>query len=332
MVNILIVESVDLNTLETLADEHGAMIEFQDEKIPDSSESEQEITFYYKPDISVEQIELESHYYDAILTRPKHISQKAIENSKHLKLIIRGGSGVNSIALNAAKAKNVVVENTPGLNSTATAEYTFNLIFSLLARRNIFLSAYDVREGKVSDPLNYAGVELEGKSIAILGLGNIGQRMVARCQAFGMEVYAYNRSKKESVACFQSDNMEEVLAKQPDLVSLHLPLVEETQHILDEKTFSWMKEGTILLNTARPQLVEVEAFRKALNSGKISCAGIDGDMDVILPFVKADPDERCIITHHIADATYEAQQKITKQMLTQAIAFFNEGEEINRVV
>lgn len=329
MTNILIAESVDIKTLENFSKENNINLFSQDEIIPTKND---EISIYYKPDISVEEIEEESQYYNAILTRPKEITSKAISSSDNLKLIIRGGSGVNSIALEAAKSSGVVVENTPGLNSTATAEYTFNLIFSLLARREIFRSVYDVRINNMRDPLHYCGSELEGKSIAIIGLGNIGKRMAIRCEAFGMKVFAYNRSHKDDVKCFQSQDLHEILKKQADIVSLHIPLAENTRNIIDEKEFSLMKKGTILLNTARPPLVSSQAFHNALVNEIISCAGIDGDPDVIAPFVDADPQEKCLITHHIADATFEAQQKITQQMLYQALAFFTENKEINRVV
>jgi D-3-phosphoglycerate dehydrogenase len=331
MPNILIAETVDENVLQLDAAAKQAKVVNDPSLIPEQSESGI-ITFYYKPLISIEGMKKEAAFYDAILVRPKEVDAGVIANADRLKLIIRGGAGVNSIALDAAQEKNIVVENTPGLNSTATAEFTFNLLFDLVARRHIERSVIDTRRNAMKDPLEYSGVELEGKKIAIIGLGNIGKRMVVRAKAFGMEVFAYSRSKKDDVNCFQSDNLKDVLANDVDIISLHLPLCDATHGMINNDVFPLCKKGVVLLNTARPQLVDVNAFKTALEGGVLASAGIDGDYDVVKPFVDADPEGRCVITHHIADATYEAQQKITRQMLSQVFAFFNEEKYINRVV
>lgn len=317
MASILIAESVDEQTLHHLASSCPSL------------------HFSYQPSLTLEQIAAQVGQFDALWVRPKQVTAKAIEQGAagKLKLIIRGGAGVNSIDCAAAKQHQVMVQNTPGLNSTATAEYSFALLLTLLARRQIDRSSSDVRSYTTKSPDSYMGHELAGKTIGLIGLGNIGTRMAKRCTAFEMKVIAYNRSPKSSDGSFTSvSSLDALLDTGPDVISLHIPLTADTHHLIGASFFKQAKKPFILLNTARPQLVDPVAFAEALNHGMLISAGIDGDDDVIAPFVKADPKRRCIITHHIADSTHEAQQAITTQMFNQTKAWFLEGKVINRVV
>ncbi len=291
----------------------------------------QNVAFDYKPDLTVAALEEEIANYDGLIVRPKVVTAEAIANAPKLKLIIRGGAGVNSIALAEAKARGIVVENTPGLNSQATAEFAFLLLMQMFCKRQIIRSSTLAAEGAAGAPEEYMGFELKGKKIGIVGLGNVGMRVAHMASAFGMEVVCYARNAKP-LPFKQTQNLHELLAAKNDIVSLHMPLSAETEGLIGAEEFALMKRGTILVNTARPQLVNVEAFAKALEDGTLDSYGIDGDQNQIQPFIDADPMGYGLCTHHIADCTYEAHAAITQQTMLQAIEFFENGVEINRVV
>jgi len=313
---VLIAESVDENVLEQM------------------QATTKSVRFEYKPDLSVAELELELANYDGLIVRPKVVTAAAIVNSPNLKLIIRGGAGVNSIALESAKSFGVAVENTPGLNSQATAEFAFQAMIRLSCNRQISRSAELALTGNAGSPEDFMGSELQGKKVGIIGLGNVGFRLALMCHAFGMQVTCYSRSEK--VLPFreirQTNDLNELLKAENDIISLHLPLSEQTRNIISAKEFIRMAKGTILINTARPQLVDVLAFAQALENGTLQSYAIDGDQDQIQPFIDADKHKLGICTHHIADCTYEAHAAITKQTMHQAIEFFEKGIEINRVV
>ncbi len=291
----------------------------------------EEVDFDYKPDLTVAALVEEIAGYDGLIVRPKHVSAEAIENSDKLRLIIRGGAGVNSIALDAAKAKGIAVANTPGLNTEATAEFAFLSMMQLLCQRQILRSAGNALDGSAGAPEDYMGFELRGKKIGIIGLGNVGSRMAEMATAFGMDVFCYARNKKD-LPYRQTQDLDELLRAKNNVISLHIPLSKETENIIDKDKFAMMRKNSILINTARPQLVEVEAFAEALQNGTLQSYAIDGDQDQIDPFIEADPLGMGFCTHHIADCTYEAHASITTKTMRQAIEFFENGTEINRVL
>lgn len=310
---VLVAEAMDVQMLESMQAKTSA------------------VQFDYKPEISPAALENEITGYDGLIVRPKPVSAAAIDNSDKLKLIIRGGAGVNSIALDAAKAKGIAVANTPGLNTEATAEFAFLSMMQLSCKRQILRSNENALSGDAGAPENYMGAELRGKKIGIIGLGNVGARMAEMATAFGMEVLCYARNRK-NLPYKQTQDLHELLSAQNNVVSLHIPLSSETENIIGAAEFALMQKNTILINTARPQLVEIEAFSQALENGTLDSYAIDGDQDQIQPFIDADKKVRGLCTHHIADCTFEAHAAITEQTMLQAIEFFENGKEINRVV
>jgi phosphoglycerate dehydrogenase-like enzyme len=287
--------------------------------------------FDYKPNLSVAELEQELAGYDGLIVRPKQVTEAAIVNAPNLRLIIRGGAGVNSIALDAAKNFSVVVENTPALNSQATAEFAFLAMMKIFCNRQISRSAHLALKGAAGLPEDFMGSELRGKKLGIVGLGNVGARLAAMATAFGMEVFCYARTPKD-LQFKQTQDLQKLLSAGNDIISLHLPLSPATNGIIGAAEFARMKHDTVLINTARPQLVNVEAFAQALENGVLASYAIDGDQDQIQPFIEADKKKRGICTHHISDCTFEAHAAITKQTMHQAIEFFENKKEINRVV
>lgn len=301
-----------------------------DEDVLNNFKKSSNLKIIYIPDISSADLEVEIADYDGLIVRPKEVSKAVIANGKNLKLIIRGGAGVNSIALEACKENGVIVENTPGLNSDATAEFTINLMVKLIANRQISEANEKTHKGNPGIPEDYMGAELKGKRIGIIGLGNIGQRVARICTAFDMKVTCYARHPKE-LPYEQTDNLYDLLSADNDIVTLHIPLTNDTDKIIDDNAFLRMKKDSTIINTARPQLIDPSALKTALGNGTIKSFGIDGDYDLVEPFVKIDLENQGIITHHIADCTQEAQANIATQALHQAEEFFKTGKEINRV-
>jgi D-3-phosphoglycerate dehydrogenase len=328
LTKVLIAESLDIDTLNRFEETEGVYIH-TDSPMP-SNKYGSDIHFLYRPDFTEEDIKKEIIDYDGLIVRPREVSASLMNYAKKLKIIVRGGSGINAIDVDAAKKLNIIVENTPGQNSVSTAEYTFALIMELLAKRNINISYHDVKNNTCKDPKYYQGQELSKKKIAIIGMGNIGQLLAKMCAGFDMDISYYNRSKKD-LPYRSYDSVEELLVAKPDVVSLNIPLTPETNGFFGEKEFSLMKKESLFINTARPQLVDSVAFGKALVSGFISSAAIDGDMDLIEPFLKVDKENKCIFTNHIADSTKQAQEKITQAALSQIIEYFRNGKLINAV-
>lgn len=314
--NILIAESLEPHTLQTLTSQYS------------------HLNWTYKPDISIEHLEEIIKDYHVLIVRPKQVTRKAIENADKLKLIIRGGAGVNSIDCAAAAEKNIIVENTPGLNSTATAEFTFQMMQYLFTKRRMFRSADAVKTDALLSlsPDPYQGIELKGKTIAILGLGNIGQAVARMCVGFNMNVIAYSKSftaenidpRVKALGIQQANNIEQAIAS-ADIITLHMPLTQDTHHIINPSILEHAKANTTLINTARPQLISPESLPN------IAALAIDGDPDVIEPFIKYTDQIPTLITHHIADNTLEAQSNIAKACIEQAVAFLDKNEIINGV-
>lgn len=320
-IKILIAESFDIEALNNYCDREGAVVHYNCSS-SGHNPSDNKIHFYYCPDITTDEIEKVIAEYDALMIRPKEVNAGIISAADNLKIIVRGGAGLNSINLEAAAKKGIRVNNTPGANSVSTAEFTFALIMELAAKRHIAESVKDTKTGHPLPAERYTGKELAGQKIAIIGMGHIGSAVAKRAAAFDMEVIYYSRNKKD-VPYQYYPTLHELLSAGSDIVSLHIPLSIETNRIISKNELALMKKGTILINTARPQLVDPMPFGMALEFGLLQSAGIDGDYDLIKPFLDADMKNKCIITHHIADSTKQAQEKITNQSLKHIFSFFS---------
>lgn len=328
MTKILIAESLRIETIRQIEKEAGDISFYPDGEFQDSAAIDG-FHFVYSPDLTPQDLEGSAlSGFDCLIVRPKEVSSLAIKNADALKLIVRGGAGLNSIDLAMAKQLGVVVENTPGQNSVSTAEYTFALIMEAVAKRNILLCDNQTRKGQNKPAEKYEGRELSGKKIGIVGLGSIGLQVASRCHAFGMVVEVFSRSRKD-VSYKQHNSLESLLQSGLDILSLHCPLTEKTDKLISEKEFDLMGKSITLINAARPQLVDSKAFKYAIDSGILNSYAIDGDLDLVQPFIDADPNCRGIITNHIADSTAEAQEKITRQVIKQVVAFFKDGQVIN---
>ena len=200
------------------------------------------------------------------------VTEKVINSCENLKIISRYGAGFDRVDIAAAKAKGIPVTNTPGVNAEAVGELAFSLILSV-ARRITYLNN-STRNGEW---VRSTGMELKGKTIGIMGLGAIGQ-VVARCaKGFEMNVIAYDPFINEAY-CKENNitvcTFDEVV-EQADVISLHLPLLDSTKHMINKDAISKMKPTTILINTSRGGIIDEDAAYEALKAGKLGGLGLD---------------------------------------------------------
>lgn len=244
--------------------------------------------------------------FDAFLCGDDVISRAVIEKSlPRLKVISKYGIGVDKIDVEAATEKGIPLTFCPGVNHTTVAEHTFGLLLGLY--RHLVTEANHVRDG---DWTRLTGHELMGKTIGIVGLGRIGKEVAIRARAFGMKLIGYDLYWPEEFAreyeIERPDGLTQ-LFQAADIISLHTNLTAETEDMVCARSIAHMKDGVIILNCARGELVNVADMVAALESGKVGGYGAD-----VLdkeppprdhPLLKA---KNCIITPHIGSRTYES--------------------------
>ena len=251
------------------------------------------------------------------------IDEEVLAAGKKLKIVANYAVGYNNIDVDAARRRNILVTNTPGVLTNATGEIAFALLIALT--RNIIAADRFTREGKFIGwaPLLFLGDELKGKTIGILGMGRIGLDMAAKCRAFGMHIIYYNRKpvsrEAESSVGAVYCSLEELLT-QSDVISIHTPLTEETLHLIDSNSFKKMKSGVYLINTSRGEVVDEAALAASLKSGRVKGAGLDvyEHEPEIHPELLGQPN--VVLLPHIGSATIETREKMSEMAARNVIA------------
>lgn len=242
---------------------------------------------------------------DIIAVSNLPLNKEVIEGCKNLKMLAVAFTGVDHIAMDACRERNIVVSNCAGYSNAAVSDLVFGLLISLY--RNIIPCNEVVRKAGTKDGL--VGFELEGKKFGVVGTGAIGSRVASIAKAFGCEVYAYSRTVKEIEGVNFVDL--DTLLSTCDVVSLHVPLNNATKGLINSEKLSLMKKNSVLINTARGPVVDSQALADALNQGKI--AGACVDVFEVEPPVSEDHPllsaKNLIATPHIAFATKEALVK-----------------------
>jgi D-3-phosphoglycerate dehydrogenase len=231
------------------------------------------------------------------------ITKKVIDACNVLKVISRYGAGVDRVDIKAARAKNILVCNTPGANAQAVADLTLALI--LCAARKMPMLDRKTREGQW---IRSTGIELYKKTIGILGLGAVGKGVARRAQGFSMRVLAYDPFIDKQYAAENKIEVSgfEELIKNADVISLHLPLTGATRYIISGEVMDRMKRGTILINTARGGLVDEQAACERLKSGRLGGLGLDAyEEEPPKPSALFELDN-VVLTPHTASHTAEA--------------------------
>lgn len=224
-----------------------------------------------RPDITPEELLRDAARYDGMVVRSRtKIRQDTIDAADNLKVIVRGGVGLDNIDVDYARGKGVEVRNTPKASSDSVAELTIGYLLALA--RRIPQSSMSMTAGEWQKKV-LKGTEIAGKTLGLIGLGNIGQAVARRADALGMDVLFYRRSPTD-VPFARQVSLDEVLAES-DYISLHVPKTPETTNILDAQAFAKMKDGVRIVNCGRGGTLDEDALYDALESGKVAGAALD---------------------------------------------------------
>lgn len=290
------------------------------------------VTVY--PRTSAEQVAARIGDADIILLNKTPITAATLEACPNLKLICVLATGYNVVDCNAARERGIPVCNVPDYGTAAVAQFTFALLLELC--HQVGHHAQSVREGRWCRNPDFCywdtpQMELAGKTMGIIGFGRIGRAVGKIANAFGMKVIAYNRSQcAEGSATGDYVNLNTLLTES-DIISLHCPLSAENTGLINAEAINKMKEGAILLNTARGPLVDESAVAAALKNGKLR--GFACDVVSAEPMVADNPlinAPNCIVTPHMAWAPIESRQRILA-CTEQNIRAFLEGRPIHTV-
>lgn len=213
----------------------------------------------------------EQHQPAAIIVRYGGVSARVMDASKNLRVVSKHGTGIDTIDSKAAQERGIAVKAAAGANAPAVAEHTWALVFA--CAKNVVGLDSRMREGHW-DKSTHKSLELQGRTIGLVGFGAIGRRVGATALSLGMKVIAYDPFAKEAPQGVALADLDTVIA-QSDVLSLHCPLTPENKHMINAGSLAKMKHGAILVNTARGGLVDEAALIEALNSGKLRAAGLD---------------------------------------------------------
>lgn len=259
---------------------------------------------------------------DAIIIRSAtKLTKDVLESSDSLKVIARAGVGLDNVDLETAKSKGIEVVNTPGGSSIGVAELAVALM--LTAARHITRADATMKKG-LWEKKKLGGIELYGKTLGIIGLGRIGSKVAERAQAFEMKIVAYDPYLKDSR--YSMVSLDELLSTS-DYVSIHIPASPETKNMLSKEQLTKMKEGAVLVNTARGGIVDEEALYEVLSEGKLRYAAFDV-YGAEPPFPnKLIELENFIATPHIGASTKEGQTRVGVQAAEKVIKILKEAEQ-----
>ena len=273
--------------------------------------------------------------FDAVITRSgTSLTAAVFEAGKRLKVAGRAGVGVDNIDVDAATLQGVLVMNTPEANTLAATELTMALMLSLC--RNLPRANASITRGEWTRN-QFMGMQLNGKTLGVIGLGRIGSRVATRCQAFGMNVIAYDPYIAEEVAerihVRLVSNLEELL-RAAEVITVHTPLTEETRGMIGTKEISQMKDGVRLINCARGGIIDEKALLDGLVATKIAGVGLDvystepPKTELLQKLLARD---EVVATPHLGANTWEAQRDVAVQVVQQVIEALR-GENFRNVV
>lgn len=267
-------------------------------------------------------LEQNIHQYHAVIAGTEQWDAALFEKAVNLRIIARFGSGLDSVDLQAADAAGVRVTAAVGMNAASVANMTIGLMLSCLRKITAFHE--QVKQGKWPEELSS---DLDGKKIGLLGFGNVAQQVAQRLLGFPVQVCAYDLFPNEQKAAqlhVKLTSLEEI-AESCDIISVHLPALEQTHHIINREWLSKMKSNAILINTSRGKLVDTEALCEALKNGRIGGAGIDvyeqEPVDRHHPLLSC---PNVVLTPHTSGLTREACYATGMKNARDIIAFWDE--------
>ena len=270
---------------------------------------------------------------DVIIVNKLKLNESNLPYAKKLKLICVTATGYDNIDIEYCKAHNIAVCNVVGYSSQSVAQLTVTLALNLfmnLRRFTDFVDDGSYTKSGIANRLTPVYHELSGKVWGIVGLGAIGRQVAKAADALGCKVIAFKRTPDSSIPCCNLS----YLFKKADIISVHLPLSDETKGIIDRELISQMKQDAILINVARGAVTDEEALADAVNEDRIGGIGIDvyskEPFDESHPFYKLLGNKKAIFTPHMAWGAYEARVRCLDEVLENIRAFYR-GETRNRL-
>ncbi len=267
--------------------------------------------------------------YDGLAVRSAtKVTARVLEAAKNLKVVGRAGIGVDNIDIPAASAGGVVVMNTPFGNAITTAEHAIAMMFALA--RQIPAADQSTQSGKW-EKNRFMGTELTGKTLGIIGCGNIGSRVSERAVGLRMKVIAYDPFlTPERAADLGVEKVAlEALLRRADVITLHTPLTDQTRDILNAEAFGQMKDGVLVINCARGELIVEADMKQALESGRVGGFAVDVYSEEPPTDYSLFGMENVVATPHLGAATLEAQEKVALQIAEQMSDYLLTGAVVN---
>lgn len=287
----------------------------------------------YQPNITYEELVATAHQYEGWVLRSKFtITDELLVKATSLKFIARVGAGMESIDLEAAKKRGIMCFNSPEGNRDAVGEHALGMLLTLWNK--IHLANMEVKGGLWNREAN-RGLEIKGKKVGIIGFGNMGGAFAQRLRGFEAEILAYDKYKKNYAPEGVTEVNLETLKAESDIISLHVPLTEETHHMVDEIFLNNCQKPVTIINTARGPVVKTEALVEGLKQKRVMGAALDvleyeqasfeslhalKDQPPALQYLlRAD---NVVITPHIAGWTQESKVKLATVLVEKIISHF----------
>ena len=285
-----------------------------------------------KTDFTAEELLVKIEQYDGLIIRSAtKVTKEIIESAKNLKIIGRAGAGVDNIDLASAKEKKIIVMNTPGGNTNATAEHTLALLMSL--SRKISKADITTHKGEWAKK-SLKGNEIKGKTIGIIGFGNVGKRFAQMCNALGLKVLIYSKTFdaiRNEFPDYISCDLNKIL-KEADIISFHCKPNPDGSSIISAKEINIMKKNVLIINTARGNLVSEIDLKDAIKNNTIGGVALDvfdeepAKNNILFGL------DNVLLTPHIAASTAEAQIIVAEMIANQFVDFFLKNKVSNSVI
>ena len=298
------------------------------EKILLSNNIEVDVITNFTPD----ELNQNINSYDGLIVRSAtKVNKEVIENAQNLKVVGRAGAGVDNIDIKAAKQKNIIVMNTPGGNTNATAEHTLALLLSL--SRKISKADITTHKGEWAKK-SLKGNEIKGKTIGIIGFGNVGKRFAQMCNALGLKVLIYSKTFdaiRNEFPDYMSCDLNKIL-KEADIISFHCKPNPDGSSIINAKEINIMKKNVLIINTARGNLVSEIDLKDAIKNNTIGGVALDvfeeepAKNNILFGL------DNVLLTPHIAASTAEAQIIVAEMIANQFVDFFLKNKVNNSVI
>ena len=289
------------------------------------------IDYDIKTDLTPEELKNIIDNYDGILIRSAtKLTADILRNCSNLKVIGRAGVGVDNVDIETATKNKILVMNTPLGNLEATAELSVGLMFSIL--RHIHLANDSTHQGKW-EKSKFMGTELKGKTLGIVGFGNIGQRVAEICNVIGMNVITNSKSATDQdLAKVNAVKVStEKLISESDIISLHTKLNDETKNMLNQNTIASMKKTAVIVNCARGGLINESDLKDALNNDVIAGAAIDVYEKEPATENVMFGTKNLLLTPHLGASSKEAQSNVAIDVANQVADYLKDNKIINNV-